>query len=80
MSRNELVDRYESAKDGVERAFEEISDRQGKRKTYMRFIGELQGLDGFCKDFDEELWMALLDHATVYAGRISGSLSRQGTR
>ena len=32
----------------------------------MRFIGELQKLDGFCKGFDEELWTALLDHATVY--------------
>lgn len=33
----------------------------------MQFIGGLQRLDGFCKDFDEELWVALLDHATVYA-------------
>ena len=66
MRRNELIARYESAKDGYEKASGEISDRQGKRKTYMRFIGELQKLDGFCKGFDEELWTALLDHATVY--------------
>lgn len=32
----------------------------------MRFIGGLQRLDGFCKGFAEELWAALLDHATVY--------------
>ena len=66
MRRNELVARYESAKDGHEKASEEIADRQRKRKVYMRFIGGLQKLDGFCKGFDEELWTALLDHATVY--------------
>lgn len=64
--RNELVIRYESAKDGYERVSGEISDRQGKRKVYTRFIGELQRLDGFGKGFDEELWTALLDYATVY--------------
>ena len=61
--RNELVARYEAARDG----YREISNRQGKRKTYMRFIGGLQRLDGFCGKFDEELWTALLDYATVYA-------------
>lgn len=66
MRRNELVARYESAKDGHEKASEEIADRQRKRKVYMRSIGGLQKLDGFCKGFDEELWTALLDHATVY--------------
>ena len=65
--RNELVARYEVARDGYEKASGEISDRQGKRKTYMRFIGGLQRLDGFCTEFDEELWTALLNHATVYA-------------
>ena len=64
--RNELVARYKSAKEGYGRVSDEIYDRQGKRKTYMRFIGGLQKLDGFCKGFDEELWTALLDHATVY--------------
>lgn len=59
--RNELVARYEAAREGYEKASDEISDRQGKRKTYMRFIG------GFCTEFDEELWTALLDHATAYA-------------
>lgn len=63
---NELVARYESAKEGYEKTSKEISDRQGKRKVYMRFIGGLQRLDGFCKGFDEELWTALLDHAIVY--------------
>ena len=65
--RDELVSQYESAKDGYERVAGEIADRQGRRKVYMRFIGGLQRLDGFCRDFDEELWTALLDHATVYA-------------
>ena len=66
MRRNELVARYEFAKEGYGRASDEISERQRKRKVYMRFIGGLQRLDGFCKGFDEELWTALLDHATVY--------------
>lgn len=65
--RNELVARYESAKNGYEKVSGEIADRQGKRKVYMQFIGGLQRLDGFCREFDEELWTALLDHATVYA-------------
>lgn len=64
--RNELVARYEAAESGYKRAAGEIADRQGKRKVFMQFIGGLQRLDGFCGDFDEELWTALLDHATVY--------------
>lgn len=44
----------------------EISDRQGKRKVYMRFIGVFQRLDGFCKGFDVGLWTALPDYTTVY--------------
>ena len=64
--RNELVIRYESAKDGYEKVSGEISERQGKRKVYMQFIRGLQKLDGFCKGFNEELWTSLLDYATVY--------------
>lgn len=33
----------------------------------MRFVGGVQKLSGFCGKFDEDLWMALLDCATVYA-------------
>lgn len=40
---------------------------RGSEKTYMRFIGGMQKLDGFCGKFDEKLWTALLEHATVYA-------------
>ena len=32
----------------------------------INIIGGLQRLDGFCEEFDEELWTSLLDHATVY--------------
>ena len=53
--RNELVARYESAKEGYGRVSDEISERQRKRKVYMRFIGGLHRLDGFCEEFDEEL-------------------------
>lgn len=65
--RNELVAWCEVTRDGYEKASGEISDRWGKRKTYMRFIDGLQKLDGLCGKFDEELWTALLDHVTVYA-------------
>ena len=78
--RNELVARYEAARDGYEKASGEISDRQGRRKTYMRFIGGLQRLDGFCTEFDEELWTALLDHATVYARDDIRFIFKVGTR
>lgn len=65
--RNELVAWCGAARDGYEKASGEISNRQGKRKTYMWFIGGLQKLNGLCGKFDEELWTALLDYATVYA-------------
>lgn len=39
--RNELVARFESAKDGYGRVAGEISDRRGKRKVYMQFISRL---------------------------------------
>lgn len=63
---NELLIQYESAKSRYERVSGMIADRQGKRKVYMQFIGGLKRMDDFCKDFDEELWTALLDHATVF--------------
>lgn len=34
----------------------------------MQFIGELQKLDRFCRDFNEEFWTALLDNATLCKG------------
>ena len=37
----------------------------GNLTINMVFSGQ-QRLDGFCGEFDEELWTALLDHATVY--------------
>lgn len=63
---NELVVRYESANEGHEGVSGEISARQEKRKLYTWFIGGLQRLNGFCKDFDEKLWTALFDYATIY--------------
>lgn len=38
-----------------------------QQTSYMRFVGGVQKLSGFCGKFDEDLWMALLDCATVYA-------------
>lgn len=55
-----------ATRNGHGKASGEISDGQGKRKTYMRFIGGLQKLDGFWGKFDEELWTALLDYAIVH--------------
>ena len=49
--RNELVIRYEVVRDEYEKASREISDRQGRRKVYMRFIKGLQRSNGFCKGF-----------------------------
>jgi hypothetical protein len=56
---NELVARNEAVRDRHEKASGKI-DRQGKRKTYMQFVGGLQKLDGFCGKFDEEFCTALL--------------------
>lgn len=59
---------------GAEGGAEPPADRDGrgghhggKDCCYMRFIGGMQKLDGFCGKFDEKLWTALLEHATVYA-------------
>ncbi len=30
------------------------------------FIEKLKGMDGFCPEFDENLWCSLLDCVTVY--------------
>lgn len=63
---NELIAQHEAAKDRYEKVSEMIADRQGNRKVYMQFIGGLKRADDFFKDFDEELWAALLNHATVF--------------
>ena len=64
---NELINQYEITKNKYEKISEMIADKQRKRKIYQQFIDGLKLVDGFSKDFDEELWTTLLDHATVLA-------------
>lgn len=78
--RNELIARYEFAKEGYGSVSDEISERQRKRKIYMWFISGLQKLNGFSKGFEEERWTSLFGHAIVYIKNDIRFTFKMGTR
>ena len=65
-SYNEMIAKYEAIKSEYERVSGMITDRKGRRKICKQFIDGLKHVEGFSKDFDEELWSTLLDYAIVY--------------
>ncbi len=62
-----LVSRFEETKAKYDKVTEEIRMRGIRRREFGRCIAEVEKLPKAVKDFDEALWGALVDHATVFS-------------
>ena len=62
---NEIRARYLDKQQDLEKLYEQIAEREGKRKTLEGMIQVVCGINGELVEFDEELWGGLLDHIVV---------------
>ena len=60
-----LAGRFEAAKTRFEAVSELASDKKARGKLVEVFVAELGRQDGLIAEFDERLWFALVDFATV---------------
>ncbi len=62
-----LVRRFEKAKFRLQEIDGTIIDREKRRLQIELFINELQKQDCLITEFDEKLWLTLIDYITVYS-------------
>ena len=62
---NEIRALYVEKQAYMEKLEEQISEKDGKRKTLEGMIYTLCGINGRQSEFDEDLWGGLLDHIVV---------------
>ncbi len=63
---NALADRFEKAKGRLEAVSMEITEKQARREMAEQCLAEIAKQEGVVSEFDEDLWYALVDHATVH--------------
>jgi hypothetical protein len=74
-----LVKRFDAAKARFEEVSELISGKKARGGLVEAFIAELGKQDGLVADFDERLWYALVDYATVYSEKDVRFTFKDGT-
>lgn len=62
---NALADRFEKAKERLEAASMEITEKQARREMAEQCLAEIAKQEGVISEFDEDLWYALVDYVTV---------------
>ena len=68
---NGFVERYEKAKAQLEQLRTTKAEREAQAETIGAFIFEVQKLDALT-EFDEKLWLTIIDTVTVHAdGRMA---------
>ena len=68
---NSFVERYEKAKAQVEKLRIMKADREAHAEAIGAFMFEMQELDAL-SEFDEKLWLSVIDTVTVHAdGRLT---------
>lgn len=73
---NRLNDRYNSTRDKIEVLRKKIEDRTDEADKIGAFMFEINEFNEPLDHFDEHLWIAVIDHLTVYHdGKIMFSLS-----
>ena len=63
---NALADRFEKAKERLETVSMEITEKQARREIAEQCLAEIAKQEGVISEFDEDLWYALVDYATVH--------------
>ena len=68
---NGFVERYEKAKEQIERLRTTKAEREAQAEAIGAFMFEVQELDAL-SEFDEKLWRSVIDTVTVHAdGRLT---------
>ncbi|CDF58639.1 recombinase family protein [Thermobrachium celere] len=66
------VERHESFKEELERIEEKRLEQTAKKEKILEFIKELESREGLVTEFDEELWIGVVDRVVVKReGKIS---------
>ena len=61
-----LVERFDRTKERLDVVSHAIVEKQAQREKVEMFLAELEKQDGLCTEFDESLWISLVDYVTVY--------------
>ena len=67
---NALLKRAEEIKERLDAALREISQRELQRKKLARAMRELEKREALLTDFDEALWVAMVEDVTVERARL----------
>lgn len=76
---NSLVKRYEKAVEQLNKATEERNQRLNRERELRIFISSLQKQPLIIEEWDEELWVSLLETATVHSDKKITFLFKNGT-
>ena len=76
---NGLVKRYEKASEALRKATEEKSNREDRDRELRIFIASLKERPLVVEEWNEELWITLLDTATVHNDRTITFAFKNGT-
>ena len=76
---NSLVERYEKAKTQLEQLRATKTAREAQAKAIGAFMFEVQELNAFT-EFDEKLWLAVIDKVTVHTNGRMTFRFRSGTK
>lgn len=63
---NELVEKYDSIKSKADRVTTVIANKQAKKAELELFVENLKTQDRAVTEFDEELWISMVECVTVY--------------
>ena len=62
---NALAERYGKAKNRLDDVESQLAGKKSRKAMMEKFLADLAAQDGFLTEFDEGVWTAFLDYATV---------------
>lgn len=76
---NALSSRFEAAKEKYAAVTAQISDKQSRKVQMDDLLKLLKAQDGKLTEFSDNLWLGLLDYATIYADGRMTFIFKNGT-
>jgi site-specific DNA recombinase len=73
-----LAERYEAAKDGLKKIEDKRLERNAKRESIGVFIRMMEENDKLLSEFDEGIWIAIVDVAVVHSEREVSFIFKDG--